>query len=278
MKNILVPVDFSHNAFSAFHYATQLAHTLSAKVTLIHVINGSFNTNQPLGYEPIKSMEEAMMERLRYFAVEYPHEVGTMIKNVPIEYEVRFGIPGFTIANYTKDQEVDLIVMGTRDKHGIFDKILGSTSSITISVATCPIITVHENTKYSDLEKIVFGFDTKKDVDDAVEFLKEYNENFNANIDFVHVEKDEEEVLTPVMKEIVEEMLDDQISYSFEIKKIKGRDTATVLSDYCINNKADMLVLYHRKANIWNRLFKPSVSVKSAHQFHLPVMILPDND
>ena len=277
-KTICVPVDFSTNAFSAYHYASQLAHAIDAELILLNVINGSFSSNHALGYQPLKEIETAVLARLRYFAIEYPHEVGVMIKNVPIRYEVRFGIPGFAITNFCKDNDVFLMVMGTRDKHGIFDKIIGTTSSTVIRIATCPVLTVHENTLYTNVNKIVFGYsDEEEGIEDAIEYLKEYNKTFNAGIEFVHVTKEEDENLEPVVDEIVDEMLSNSAIYSFEVKKIKGKDTSNSLIDYCINHKADMLVLQHRKIGLFEGLFKKSISISSAHQFHMPVLIFPDS-
>ena len=277
-KTICVPVDFSKNAFSAYHYASQLAHVLGAEVILLNDINGSFSSNHALGYQPLKEIETAVLARLKYFAIEYPHEVGVMIKNVPIRYEVRFGIPGFAITNFCKDNDIFLLVMGTRDKHGIFDKIVGTTSSTVIKISSCPVLTVHENTLYSNIEKVVFGYSDEEDgVEDSIEYFKEYNKFFNASIDFVHVSKEEEEQLEPVVNEIVDEMLSNSARYSFEVKKIKGKDTSTSLIDYCLNHKADMLVLQHRRIGFLERLFKKSIAVSSAHQFHMPVLIFPDS-
>ena len=279
MKKILVPVDFSLNAFAAYRYANNLAFKLGAEIDLINVINAGFETGQGLGHMAVKAMEEAAMSRLKYFAVEYPHETETKIRKVPINYVVRYGIPGYTLSNYTKDNDVDLLVVGTRDKHGVFDRFLGTTSSMIISTSKCPIITVHENTEYRDLDKIVMGFDREEGLEDAIELLKSYNKVFEANIDFVHVDQKDDEKLDDVVEEIVEEMLEDEsVNYSFEVKSIRGGEPSSTLIDYCLNNKADMLVLYHKKLNMLERLFNKSISIKAAHQFHLPVMILPDKD
>ena len=277
-KTICVPVDFSPNSFAAYHYASQLAFTIGAELILVNVINGSFGTNHALGYQPVKEIENAVLARLSYFAIEYPHEVGVMIKNVPIKYMVRYGIPGFTIANFCKDHDIYLMVMGTRDKHGIFDKIIGTTSSTVIKLATCPILTVHENTLYQPLDKIVFGYNEEDGIEEAVEFIKGYNEKYGANIDFVHVSQNgDREELEEVVDEIVDEMLSDNSPFTFEVKKIKGRDTSTSLIDYCLNHKADMLVLQHKRVGFFESLFKRSISIKSAHDFHLPVLICPDD-
>lgn len=278
-KTICVPIDFSPNSFSAYHYASQLAHALGAELILLNVINGSFGTNHALGYQPVREIEDAALARLKYFAVEYPHEVGVMIKNVPINYMIRYGIPGFTIANFCKDQDIYMMVMGTRDNHGIFDKIVGTTSATVIQLSACPILTVHENTLYQPLEKIVFGYNEEDGIENTVEFIKEYNVTYNANIDFVHVNNNgNQDELEEVVDEIVDEMLSDQAPYSFEVKRIKGDDPSNSLIDYCLNHKADMLVLQHKRLGFIERLFKKSISVKSAHDFHLPVLICHDED
>ena len=44
--------------------------------------------------------------------------------------------------------------------------------------------------------------------------------------------------------------------------------------DYCLFEKADLLVMVNRKKGFLDNLFDRSVSTKVAQEFHLPVMVL----
>jgi nucleotide-binding universal stress UspA family protein len=125
---------------------------MNAELTLLNVVNGSFNTGETLTLEPLKQVEEAMMDRLNHFSGKFIEEEGLKIHEVPLTKEVRFGIPGFSISDMANEEDFDFIVMGTRSKHGIFDRIFGSTSSVVVSSAKCPIVIIHEHTIYKPIK------------------------------------------------------------------------------------------------------------------------------
>ena len=185
---ILVPVDFNKTSFSAYVYASEMADILNAELVLLHVLNGYLNVNEPLSYEPMKTLEDAAYERLRYFAQQYHKDQGIKLKKLPTTQEVRFGIPGHSIADYANDFDFDLIIMGTRDKHSIFERIiLGTASSIALKRSKCPTILVHRGTRFIKPEKIVFGFDNKGDLEDSLEDFHLFNKVWKSQTAFVHV-------------------------------------------------------------------------------------------
>jgi nucleotide-binding universal stress UspA family protein len=275
MKKILVPIDFNQHSVAGFLYANNLAYEMKAEVTILNVVNGSFNTGETLSLEPLKQVEEAMMDRLNHFSTTHLEEEGIQIKDVPLIKEVRFGIPGFSIADMANEEGFDLIVMGTRDKHGIFDKIFGSTSSVVIASAKVPVVIIHEHTLYKEIDKIILGFDQKNGLEDALKFLQEFNKNRKAEIEFVHVLKNEEDQIKDSVDEIIDEMVEDYIDFPFTIKNIKGKEVEETLVDYSINAEADILVVYHRNKGLLERVFRKSSSVEIAQKLPLPVYIIP---
>lgn len=275
---ILVPVDFHLTSFSAFLYANAIAKHLDAEITLLHIINGSFNTNEVLQYQPLLNLENSRKKQLKYFCEEYPKEEGIELEDIKTHYVVRFGIPGFTLADYANDNAYDMVIMGTRDKHGFFDKLLGSVSSLAIKMTKCPVMLIHENTKFQDLKKIVFAFDSKGDLDDTLEDYIKFNKAFKATTDFVHVQISDDDNPSVQEEEIVSDLLEDQgVPFSFKIKNIDGKEVSRALKDYCLFEKADMLVMMHRNKGLFERIFQRNESIRLAQEFHLPVLIFRED-
>lgn len=277
MKNILVPVDFTKTSFSAYYYANQLAVATGAKLTLMHVINGSFNTNDTMFLDSLDSAYKAAIARLKYFAKEYGKENGFDLDKVKIKYEVRFGVPGFSVVDYMKDVAVDLIVTGTRDKHNIIERFLGTTSSIIARLSSRPVILVHENTRYLRPSKVVFAIDSDTDFDESIDEYIAFNETFKASTDFVHVSSAKSEI-TETKNQIIKEIFSNkEPDFAFQIKNISSSDHMTGIVDYCVFEKADMLVLVHRKKSLLAEFFSKSFSLKTSEGIHIPVMILNEN-
>ena len=279
MKKILVPVDFYKTSFAAYHYAMHLAQELpESEIILLHVINGSFNTNDLVLYDPMEGRKQAVRKRLEYFAEEYAKELGLAQPPVPTTLDVRFGIPGFTIAEYTEQHDIDLVVMGTRDKHSLFDRLLGAASAITIRTATCPVLLIHQNCSYSSPAKAVFAFDAKSDIEDAIEDYKKLNNHLQMTTDFVHVKNDSSTSIEDQKNEIIEELFEkEQPSFSFVIKTIEGDQLSKSLMDYCTAKKVDILAMTHRKEGVFRSLFRTNQSVQIAQEFQLPVLVFHES-
>ncbi|MBK9257007.1 MAG: universal stress protein [Saprospiraceae bacterium] len=274
MNKILVPVDFTKNSFAAFYYAHKLAAKTDGVVTLMHVINGSFTTSDSLFLDSLESAGKAAKMRLKYFAKEYPLELGIEMEKVKFKYEVRFGVPGFTVVDYLKDVYFDCVVMGTRDKHNIIERFFGTTSSIIARLSSRPVLLIHENTKYHEIKKVVFAIDNHLDFDESVDEYIAFNEYFGASTDFVHVAEENvkiDETKNEVVKEIFENKEPD---FAFQIKNIQANDPIQGLIDYCINEKTDMLVLVHRRKSLLGEIFTSSFSLTTSEGLHLPIMIL----
>ena len=278
MKNfkIIVPIDFSKTSFSAYRYAVHFSKLVNAEITLIHILTGSFNTNEPIVFDSIQSISDAALSRLRYFAIDYPKEEGEDIPNTTLKYEVRFGIPGFTVADFAKDNGFDLIIMGTRKKHDFMDRVLGTTSSIVLKTSKIPTILIHQSTNYEPIKNITFAFDATTDLGDAIKKFDTINGHIKANTNFVHVNKKGEDLTNP-KKTIIELLVENhQAAYTFSIKTLENEDIRAGITQFFISEKANLLVLVSRNKAIFKSIFKKSISKHLAQSLILPVLIIPE--
>jgi nucleotide-binding universal stress UspA family protein len=274
---ILVPTDNSETSFSAFSFAMHFADLMNAEVTLLKVIEGSFNTNEPLSFNPIIEAADNEKKLLKYFAEEYPVDNQIEMPKVKINYDVRYGIPGFTIADYAYDNAFDLIIMGSRNKRSIVQKILGTTSMITVKTAKTPVLLIHEHTKFIHPHKIVFGVDGLTKIEHALDVFNAMNHILKAKVDFLYAMTQEQNDLSKAKNEIIEQLFEeDTPPYAYEIKTIKGDNTQELLIDYCLFEKVDMLVLIHQQQGILESFFNKSFSINMIEKFHLPVMVIPE--
>lgn len=279
MYNILVPVDFSKSSFAAYYYASNFAQLFpKAKITMLHILRGDVGTDHTIGIDPWSELEHSTKSRLDFFCHEYPKQIDVELPKVDIVTAVKYGVPGISIAEYSEEGKFDIVIMGTRDRHGIFDKIIGSTSATAIRKSPCPVMIVHENVRFNTPKKVVFAFDEKSEIENAIDEYRELNSTLCAKTDFVHVAKEVNRDLSKQKSDIVGELFEaNDPQFSFEIKTIQGDDIHTSLQDYCLFEKADVLALMHREEGIFGGLFKSQNSVKIAQEFHLPVLIFHQN-
>lgn len=275
--NILVPIDFSKTSFAAYRYACHLAELFEdSELTLIHVSGGSLNTNGAFVVDAYITLENAIEERLDYFVEDYAKEHNISLPSVKVHKVLEFGIASHSITKYARKHDIDLIVMGTRDRHGIFDSLIGSTSRNVLNNTHLPVLLIHENTVFQSLDSTVFAFDTDRDIVNSLRAFKQLNNKIYSQVTFLNIGNTGKEYLLQV-ENIVRQLFSTEVPmFSYEVQGIDGSDVSTSIMDFTVQNKSDLLVLTHRTENTWKRLFERSTSIKIAQDFHLPVLVYPE--
>jgi nucleotide-binding universal stress UspA family protein len=146
---ILVPVDFSPCSDEAFKTAVQLARTSESEseVVMLHVIDtGAIAAFNRLGLLAVPSDATAQRRRLRHQArlksrqlLESVSTEGIAVRRIVLE-----GTPFVEIAKLTRQEQVDLIVLGSYGgRSESMDKIFfGATAEKVVRTAGCPVLTV----------------------------------------------------------------------------------------------------------------------------------------
>jgi len=142
IQRILCPVDFSDSSDHALRYASALAETFGAELTLLHVVapivaalpgeTALPNTLQA----DIDELADACRERLE-------QTVGKLVASgLTVQHKVLNGVPFIEIIRYAREVETDLIVMGTHGRTGFGHLLIGSVAERVVRKAPCPVLTV----------------------------------------------------------------------------------------------------------------------------------------
>ncbi len=140
IKKILFPTDFSHSSDAALSLATSLARDTGAKLLIAHV------EEPPVAYgggEMYYGIPEPVEEDLRKML----KEVVPTDPNVPYEHHLVTGDPASAIVRLAKDEDVDLIVMGTHGRTGLLRMLMGSVAEAVVRRAPCPVLTFRPKAK-----------------------------------------------------------------------------------------------------------------------------------
>lgn len=138
VRNILVPIDFSDASLNALRHAKELALTHGAQITLLHAVEevvypsayGIEPANLP-GPQVIDRVEENLADLART-EIGYEH----------VAVQANLGYAPSTILDYTKEHEVDLIVIATHGRSGLERMLLGSVTERVVRRAPAPAFVV----------------------------------------------------------------------------------------------------------------------------------------
>ena len=88
---------------------------------------------------------------------------GQHLSRVPtIESEVEVGIPVQLITKTAAEEEMDLIVMGTKGEHNRLEKLFGSITTGTIRRAECPVWVIPEKAIFKDVRSVAYATDLQE--------------------------------------------------------------------------------------------------------------------
>jgi nucleotide-binding universal stress UspA family protein len=141
-KHILVPTDFSPHAAYALAYAIDLATTLQAHLTVLHVFHLSplmVGEIPPAAFNDTLRDIEADAQNHIQKALDRVQQAGIQGDGVIVE-----GIPFQTIVDIAKDKHVDVIVMGTHGRAGLSHILMGSVAEKVVRLAPCSVLVTRD--------------------------------------------------------------------------------------------------------------------------------------
>ncbi len=142
-KRIIVPIDFSDCSRIALEYAAATARAHRSKLTILHVYEESFI--EP--YVRAANTEEEAQEIIRGIEQVNEGKYDEFLKKIDlggVEYDklLRKGIPSNEIVETAREQQAQLIVVGTHGRSGIKHMLIGSDAEEVVRNAPCDIVVV----------------------------------------------------------------------------------------------------------------------------------------
>ena len=139
-KKILVPTDGSEFAKKAQKHALFLAKVSGAEIVAVSVTENNFVNGLPLDdevYQLNQILKERSEENLKEF-----DELNDN-NDLKITHVIREGSPAKVILEVAKDENIDLIVIGSSGKSGFDRFIMGSVADKVVNSAKCAVLVIH---------------------------------------------------------------------------------------------------------------------------------------
>jgi len=193
IKKILIPTDFSRCAEQAFTHAIYFAEKYQSELHILNV-NTLFEeyaefTSNISSANDIRKMAEDSINK----------QINKMVDNVALEnLEIikcqKRGISAATtILEYSLDNDIDLIVMGTHGRRGLGHLFLGSVAEEVVRFSTCPVFTIREEDEPKPIEQfknILVPIDFSDRSYISIKYAKEIAKLYNSKLQLLHVIED----------------------------------------------------------------------------------------
>ncbi len=138
LKSLLFATDFSPASQAALPYAAAIARRYGARLSLVHVLRPQVWAPAPPEWVPMESdlpRQAAVAEMGRM-------EQSPLLAGLPHQVCVEEGAVWERLALLLKQQETDLLIMGTHGRRGLQKLLMGSVAEELFRLAACPVLTV----------------------------------------------------------------------------------------------------------------------------------------
>ena len=141
IKNILLPSDGSECSLNAFKYILPFVKILDAKLHLLTVISEDHSFyniySDHKSPDQVRKRVNLVISKSLSFLISECERA-----NIKIKKEVRYGIPHEEIIKYSKENDIDLIVIGTNSRRGFSKLLYGSVTERVIQNSSCPVLVI----------------------------------------------------------------------------------------------------------------------------------------
>ncbi|MEJ2163277.1 MAG: universal stress protein [Robiginitalea sp.] len=279
MKTILIPTDFSDNAWNALFTALKLFYEQQCRFLLLHSYELDLPNlvgdqgERPMGkiYESLEEASKAKMKEILEYLDEHHknprHEFLTIVRYGDLLSQVR---------KCLKKDSVDMIIMGTQGATGAERILLGSnTVRILRHIRNKPVLAVPESFDFQRLHHVVFPTDYLHyyepfELQPLIDLVREWK----ATLHVAYVAR--EFKLNPT-QESNRKLLETRLT-GLDVRYAEiplEKHVAESIVGYGDSIRTDLLALMQHKHGFFENLTREKVVKRIALDSHVPLLILP---
>ncbi len=185
MKRILVPTDFSKEAENALKVAAQLAKKYNSEIFLTHLLE------LPLSQVDALSSHSELPEAVFFMKLAHKKFEDVLardyLKGINVQENVDFNQSFSGIADTAKQNNVDLIIMGSHGASGFKEMFIGSNTEKVVRTSEVPVLVIKNEHSAFDINEFVFASDFKNDSKETYKQATGLAKAFDAKIHLLMV-------------------------------------------------------------------------------------------
>lgn len=276
MKHILIPTDFSENAWNALEYAVHFFESEVCSFYILHVgelSNSEVNRNSFIF--PQRVISPAIKEKLKSLF----ERIDRLSKNNQHHFIALQEYGNFVdIVRKTVDsKKINLIVMGTKGASGLRTSIVGSNTGDVITKVFCNVLVIPENASFMIPKRIAFPTDYNlyytypilKTIAELLRITKANFQVFNVaqpNVLFTRLQEKN--------KDYLQDYLDETFPNTHSFLSIKNQDIKSAILKFVDDNQIDMLTMVAKNLNFLQQLLFDTTIERLSFHTTIPLLVL----
>lgn len=272
MKKILFPTDFSNTANNALVYALKMADNQKASLYVLHAYEMpviSATANPVMIQDVYKTIELSNFENFKD-QVPLIRDIAKKhnLDHVPMHFILEEGFLNTILKKCVKDENIDLVVMGTNGNSGLDKKILGSNTSNAIGSLDIPVFSVPHDAIFDGINSVAFTTLFNTSDQKTLDSLMPIAEGFGATIKCIHITNSKDRVNDAVVKSWQENYANKPVKFYI----IENTDVEKAVFEFIDVENIDLLVSVTRNRSFFEKLFTSSMTKKLSYHNYVPVL------
>ena len=275
MKHILLPTDFSDNAWSAIVYAIKYYRDDTCTFYLLHA--------KPLNPSSLATLSDVYIKSIRQQSNQQLLELKQQVLNADKNHNhnfktvIKFMELNTAVDQFILDTKIDLIIMGTKGATNNKALFFGSnTVHLVDHIKTCPILIVPDQYNYKPIDQIVFSTDLNRFFfEKEINTISEFTANNNAVLRVINIQTNK--ALTEIQKYNLAVLKSGLKRFETHYHSVPNYDKkATIISTFINDLNIDLLVMVNYKHSLIARYLNQPIIKTIGFNPSVPFLILPE--
>lgn len=278
MKTILIPTDFSENAWHAISYAMNFFKDEYCTFYLLHTYSPAFyRMDYVVGGPAFSAIPDVGVDISLMGLEKTVEDIKKTWANTRHRFEVVSSFNTLTdeVNELVSGKGIDLVVMGTQGASGAKEVFLGSNTVFVIRKARTPVMAIPEKVKYHPVRNILFPSDylsayRPEDLEPVLQIARMHQARFTL----LHV--NEVNGLTEVQKDNKSHLERHLEELDYETVELDGQLMPDAVLRYIEEHPVDLLVMMNRRHSFFERLLIRQNVDQIGFHVQIPFVVVPD--
>ncbi len=282
MIHILVPTDFSHDAYNALFFAAKMYKEEMCTFHLLHVYDDHSPMKKDFSDEnSSKTLADFLSERASEFLRETCHRIVLDLDKNSLHDFKTTGCQGQLtkeVKRYVDDQAIDLVVMGNKGQTGAKELYFGgNTMDVVKTDLKRPVLCVPKQIDFVPLTKITFVTDFEEVDPKRLTHLAKLADLHKSEVHIVHIlEKSNLDIRQAENKDKLLSIF--RANPPIVHLPHNGRSKVGIIRDFLAKNGTQLLAMTYHQHFFIEKLFREPIILDLSNLIEIPFMILPDDD
>jgi nucleotide-binding universal stress UspA family protein len=280
MKNILIPTDFSENAWNATKYALALFADEECVFHLLNTYTPSIAHSRFMASTMAGGVEDATRYNSRKGLERLVEKIQDTFKNDKHSFNTvsSFSLLVDEIKELISEENIDLVVTGTKGASGVEEVFMGSnTVRIIKSVKDCPVLAIPQHFEFETPSEIAFATDFNRFYTvSELQPLIDMANTFNAAVRIVHVQY-EIKALTELQQfnlSMLRKYLIEVEHYVHTVSELNS--VSKTLEVFTDELDIHLLAMLNYQHSYMERMTREPVVKRVAFHTQIPLLVIPE--